>query len=356
MSEAKIHIGVLTSGGDCPGLNAAIRAVVLRAVDHYGWKVTGICNGTNGLFARPVDKVDLSPAIFDGTFLRRAGTMLGSVNFGDPTKMTMPDGTIKDRSAEIAEGYNELGLDALIAIGGDGSLEILDRIGRKGGWNWVGIPKTIDNDVAETDATIGFDTAVFVAVEALDRLQPTAASHDRLMILEVMGRDAGHIALHAGVAGGADVILMPEAPFSLQRITERVEEIRAGGRDFVMIVVAEGVSGIPDQAETGPGPALARALGATTGMPPRVTVLGHVQRGAEPTPRDRMLASAFGVHAVDLVAREEFGRVVAWRNREVSDFPLSVISGRTQKVSLDSGMVKTAAGLGIYLGDFEISP
>ena len=215
MAEAK-RISVMTSGGDCAGLNAAIRAVAYRAIEGYGFRVFGIHHGTHGLMETPVAAEELTLDQFDGNILRLGGTIFGSMNRGDPFAYPMPDGSVKDRSEEIIDGYHELGLDALIGIGGDGSLDILRRLALQGGLKLVGIPKTIDNDVNKTDNAIGYVTAVDVASGALDRLQPTAASHDRVMVLEVMGRSAGLIALSAGIAGGADAILMPEIPWTTE--------------------------------------------------------------------------------------------------------------------------------------------
>jgi 6-phosphofructokinase 1 len=255
-----------------------------------------------------------------------------------------------------------LALDALIGIGGDGSLGILGRLARQGGWNLVGIPKTIDNDVAQTEISIGFATAVDVATEALDRLQPTAASHNRVMVLEVMGRDAGHIALTAGIAGGADIVLIPEVPYRFEHIKAKIDAIRAGGRNFALVVVAEAVRTERGEAVTrlhaggaatygGIGHYLGARIGEATGAEVRVTVLGHVQRGAASIPQDRVMASAFGVHAVDLVAQGRFGRVVAWQNRSVVDVALDEVIDHSHTVEPDGALVRTARGLGICLGD-----
>src|SRR6185369_9162347 len=232
------RIGILTSGGDCAGLNAAIRAVVLRASEN-GWTVVGIRNGTAGLMERPVQAQELGFAVTETSVMRQGGTILGTTNKGDPFAFPMPDGTVLDRSNEVIAGYRELKLDALIGIGGDGSFAILRRLAQQGGINLVGIPKTIDNDLDMTDVSIGFATAVDIATEALDNLQPTAASHSRVMVLEVMGRDAGHIAISAGIAGGADVILIPEIPWKLDSIKNKIEELRARGRNFALVIVAE---------------------------------------------------------------------------------------------------------------------
>jgi phosphofructokinase-like protein len=357
------RIGILTSGGDCAGLNAAIRAVVHRAVLGFGWQVIGIRDGTRGLMARPPAVRELTLADFTGEMLRQGGTMLGTTNQGDPFHFPMEDGSFKDRSQDIIDGYNELRLDALIAIGGDGSLVLLRRIAQQGEINLVGIPKTIDNDVRFTENAIGYSTAVDVAVEALDRLQPTAASHNRVMILEVMGRDAGHIALNAGISGGADVILIPEIPYSIDRIGSKIDSIRREqDRNFALVVVAEGVrteTGDPviittadgQQRLGGIGHYLSRRIAEETGAETRVTVLGHTQRGGTPTPRDRFFASAFGVHAVDLVAEGKFDRMVAWSNRDCVDVCLEDVVTGPQLVDPQGNTVMTARGLGICLGD-----
>jgi ATP-dependent phosphofructokinase / diphosphate-dependent phosphofructokinase len=339
-------IGILTSGGDCAGLNAVIRAVVHRAVQGYGWRVVGIRQGTMGLLRRPVDAIELGLTIDDGKLLRMGGTILGTTNKGDPFAFPGPGGRKRDRSKEVIEGFRSTGADALIGVGGDGSFSILRRLAQQGRIKLVGIPKTIDNDVGATESAVGYHTAVSVATEALDRLQPTAASHDRVMILEVMGRDAGHIALAAGIAGGADVILIPEVIYKPAAVAAQIDKLRRRGRNFVLIVVAEAV---PDYG--GIGHRLAEVLAPLTGAEIRVTVLGHVQRGGAPTWSDRLVAQAFGVHAVDLVARGSFDRMVAWQNRAVVDVPLADAIVAPQTVDLLGTLVHTARGLGISLGD-----
>jgi len=357
-----MRLGILTSGGDCAGLNAALRAVVHRAVDGYGWTVIGIEQGTRGLMNRPPSARELALDIFDGTLMRQAGTILGTTNKGDPFAFPMADGTVRDRSDEVIEGMRMLGLDALIGIGGDGSQAILRKLAQKGGFGLVTIPKTIDNDVGETEVAIGFDTAVQVATEALDRLQPTAASHSRVMVLEVMGRDAGHIALVAGIAGGADVILIPEIPWSVGCIARRIERLRTLGRNFALVVVAEAIrtedgkvilQNLPGEAARygGVGHYVGSRIAAATGAEVRVTVLGHIQRGGSPDARDRLMASIFGVHAVDLVAEGKFDRMVGWRAREVIDVPIADIIAAPCLVEPAGPIVRTARGLGICLGD-----
>jgi ATP-dependent phosphofructokinase / diphosphate-dependent phosphofructokinase len=355
-------IGILTSGGDCSGLNAAIRAVVCRANEGYGWRVLGIHQGTMGLLHRPVQFEELGPRIVTTNILRMGGTILGTTNKGDPFAYPMPDGSLRDRSAEVIEGYRQLGLDALIGIGGDGSFAILRRLAIQGGLNLVGIPKTIDNDVGATENSIGFQSAVAVATEALDRLQPTAASHDRVMILELMGRDAGNIALTAGIAGGADVILIPEIEYTLEKVAAHIAKVRERGRNFALVVVAESVKDplghqVRQQHVTGSmtyggiGHRLGEEIARLTGAETRVTILGHVQRGGEPNALDRLIASAFGVHAVDLVAAGQFDRMVAWQNRNVVDVPLLDAIAAQQRVDPAGALVSTARGLDISFCD-----
>ncbi|HYC05586.1 MAG TPA: ATP-dependent 6-phosphofructokinase [Azospirillaceae bacterium] len=355
------RIGILTSGGDCAGLNAVIRAVVHRA-SGYGWQVIGIEEGTQGLLSRPVRYRVLDLPQVDGTMMRQGGTVLGTTNKGDPFAYPMADGTRKDRSTEIIGGCRELGLDALIGIGGDGSFAILHKLAKLGGLNFVGIPKTIDNDLGSTEMSVGFDTAVAVATEALDRLQPTAASHARVMVLEVMGRDAGHIALSAGIAGGADVILIPEIPWTVQGIADKIRTVRQTGRNFALVVVSEAVktmSGASAQQEFtdgqkrygGIGNHVGHLIAEATGAETRVTVLGHVQRGSPPTPHDRLIASAFGVAAVDLIKAGKFDRMVAWQNRRVVDVPIEDAIRAYASVETGGTLVETARGLGIYLGE-----
>jgi len=357
----KKRIGILTSGGDCAGLNAAIRAAVHRAIRGYGWEIYGIKDGTLGLMNRPLEYEKLDMKVFTGNFLRMGGTILGTTNKGDPFAFPMPDGSLRDRSQDFVDGIKELGLEALIVIGGDGSMKILRKLCKDGGIQMVGIPKTIDNDVHLTEYAIGFTTAVNTAVEALDRLQPTAASHHRVMILEVMGRDAGHIALHAGIAGGADAILIPEIPYSLAGIAEKLRSVENEGRNHALVVVAEGVKTEDGQKVTmaysggqsrygGIGHYLSDRLGSMIGAETRVTVLGHVQRGGMPSFRDRLIASAFGVHAVDLIAQGKFDRMVAWQNRGIIDVDIDDVVGVYRCVDPGEPLVHTARGLGIYLG------
>ena len=343
-------IGILTSGGDCAGLNAVVRAATLRAVNKYNWKVFGIKDGTLGLLTNPLDVIELTPSHFDGNLMRMGGTFLGTNNKGNPSK------------EKIIDGFKQLDLHALIGIGGDGSMKILQKLTKLGGINFVGIPKTIDNDVKDNELSIGYDTAVDVATNALDMLQPTAASHRRAMILEVMGRDAGHIALNAGIAGGADIILIPEIPYSINNIASHIEKIRSQGRNHALVVVAEAVKKEDGSKATvkfvdgevrlgGIGSYIGDEIYKLTKAETRVTVLGHVQRGAQPTHRDRLIASAFGVYAVDLISKEKFNRIVVWQNRGVTDIDLDSIAGQSKTISKNDPLIKVAQGLGIYVGE-----
>ena len=343
-------IGILTSGGDCGGLTAVVRAATLRAINKYQWKVFGIRDGTLGLLKNPLDVLELTTKHFDGNLMRMGGTFLGTNNKGNASEQ------------KVLEGFKKLELDALIGIGGDGSMKILQKLTQKGGINFVGIPKTIDNDVKDNDLSIGYDTAVDVATNALDMLQPTAASHRRAMILEVMGRDAGHIALNSGIAGGADVILIPEIPYSLKKIANHIDTIRTQGRNHALIVVAEAVKKEDGSKATvkfvdgqvrlgGIGTYLGDEIYKLTDAETRVTVLGHVQRGAQPTHRDRLIASAFGVYAVDLIAKEKFNRIVVWKNRGVTDIDLDSIAGQSKTINVSDPLIKVAQGLGIYVGE-----
>ncbi|MGB0749317.1 MAG: ATP-dependent 6-phosphofructokinase [Magnetospiraceae bacterium] len=359
---AKKRIGVLTSGGDCAGLNAVIRAVTRHASEGYGWEVVGILDGTRGVMERPMRTISLEHAVFSGTLLRQGGTILGTVNKGDPFAFPMPDGSLKDRSGDILDGIQELGLSGVIGIGGDGSMKLLNRLAKQGGFQFIGVPKTIDNDVPSTDDAVGFSTAVDTAVDALDRLQPTAASHQRVLILEVMGRDAGHIALSAGIAGGADVILIPEIPYNMEVIAKRIRAIYDSGRHHSLMVVAEAVNPVDgdktmhtyvdgESRYGGVAHMIGHAVQDLTGAETRVTVLGYVQRGGTPTPRDRVIASAFGVAAVDLIAEGKTEQVVTWRENRVIPVPLQEIAEGPALVDLDGTLVRTARGLHICLGD-----
>ncbi|HSQ61355.1 MAG TPA: ATP-dependent 6-phosphofructokinase [Acidobacteriota bacterium] len=332
-----MRIGVLTGGGDCPGLNAVIRAVVKRAMRSHGWSVLGVRHGWRGLLMDEVDEMELDDV---AGILPRGGTILGTSRT-NPYKE--PGGEAKIRAAFATHG-----LDALIAIGGEDTLGAANKLSLAG-LPIVGVPKTIDNDVNGTDYTFGFDTALAIATEAIDRLHTTAESHDRVMVVEVMGRHAGWIALESGIAGGADLILIPEFPTTLREICDVVTRRHARGRSFSIVVVAEGAQVtdhdgsplfVPGEKRDafghvrlgGIAPTIAERVEAVTGFESRYTVLGHIQRGGSPTAFDRVLGSRFGVAAVDLVARKGFGRMVAIRGTQIVDLPLSEAVGSIKTV------------------------
>ncbi|MGE4350738.1 MAG: ATP-dependent 6-phosphofructokinase [Bdellovibrionales bacterium] len=362
MSNSKPkRIALLTSGGDCAGLNAVIRGAVIYALS-LGWEIFGIEDGTHGLIDRPIRARKITIDDVNVMMLRQGGTILGTTNKGNPFAYPMPDGSVQDLSDSIVDAFKSLGCDAMIGIGGDGSLAILHRLAQQGDFPLIGIPKTIDNDLGMTESSVGFDTAVAVATEALDRLQPTAASHDRIMVLEVMGRDAGHIALSAGIAGGADVILIPEIPYSMEKVVAHIKAIRDKGRNFALIVVSEAVKTIEGSASTlsfyggekrfgGIGHYIGAEIAQMCQAETRVTVLGHVQRGGQPSAQDRLLAQAFGVHAIDLIREGNHNRMVAWSNRRVIDVPLEEATAHYQCVDPEGPLIKTARGLGICLGN-----
>jgi ATP-dependent phosphofructokinase / diphosphate-dependent phosphofructokinase len=317
------RIGLLTGGGDCPGLNAAIRAVVTRATGTHGVQVIGILDGWDGLMEgrmRPLDRDAVRG------LLQRGGTVLGTSR-RDPY-------VHGDGAGSLTPTLEREGIDALIVVGGDGTLRTADRLNAEG-IPIVGVPKSIDNDIAGTDTTIGFDTAVQIATEAIDRITTTAESHDRVMVVEVMGRTQGWIATHAGMAAGADAILVPEEPYDLGEVAALVRSRAARGRRYSVVVVAEGVTPPPGsrvearldafgfQRLGGVSTLVAAELEALTGFEARVTVLGHVQRGGVPSARDRVLATRFGIRAADVAARGRFGRMVALRGDTVTDVPLA---------------------------------
>ena len=361
-AQAIKRIGLLTSGGDCAGLNAAIRAVTYRAITHYGMQVIGIHEGVAGLLEQPMRYEELKLGLFTGELLRRGGTILGTVNKGNPFAYPMPDGSIKDRSHDVIQGLRDLGVEALIGIGGDGSMRILSRLVEQGNIAFVGIPKTIDNDVACTDYAIGYMSAVDVAVDALDRLQPTAASHRRVMLLEVMGRDVGWIAIAAGIAGGADVVLIPEIPYRIERVAETLRALYEAGRNHALVVVAEGIRPPSGEAVTiayadgevrygGVSHHIADLISRSTGAETRVTELGYVQKGGSPNAFDRALATALGTHAVDLVATGQIHRVAVWQSGQISDVALYEVAGKTRRLPPDHALIQTAREIGICLGD-----
>ena len=348
------QVGILTGGGDAPGLNAVIRAVVKYGAGRLGWRMIGIEDSFNGLLERPLRVQPLTPISCKG-ILGRGGTILGTTNHGDPFKF--PDGTghDADRSREVVRALDELGLEGMIVVGGDGTMRIARKLAQVHGIKVVGVPKTIDNDLGATDITFGFQSAVDCATDALDRLHTTAESHDRVLVLEVMGRHAGWIALHAGIAGGADCIVIPEIPWHAERLCGKLEERRAIGRPFTLIVVAEGAwpAGEIAPRRIVPGRAAQRVVDGIIARIPtveiRVTVLGHLQRGGGPVAFDRVLATRFGIGAVDLVEADGWGQMVRLRDGKIEGVPLADVDvNRT--VDPNGELVHAAKAVGAEFG------
>ncbi len=364
------RIAIMTGGGDCPGLNSVIRAVTRTAIRQYGWEVFGVEDAFSGLldldYRSPRGNQWLTEQSVEG-ISSRGGTILGTSNRSDPFRFVVErDGERVETDVfdRVLENWKKCELDALISVGGDGSMAIAQMAIERGLTQIVGVPKTIDNDLGATDVTFGFDTAVNIAVEAIDRLRDTAESHDRVMLVEVMGRDAGFIALHSGVAGGADAILLPEIPYSIEPIAAAVRARRLSGRPYSIIVVAEGAKPLGgDVSLLGPreAGAMARLHGAAARLGEelskhikldlRSTVLGHVQRGGSPSRFDRILGTRFGEQAVRLVARGEFGKMVALRGGDVVAVDIAEANRAPKRVQLDDPLVLTARALGIAFGD-----
>lgn len=352
--QVRPRIGVLTSGGDAPGLNAVIRAIV-KAAHCHGWDVLGFEDGYEGLLSNSLYRI-LTEQDVRG-LLRMGGTILGTTNKGHFVGRNPSMPAEEDPYVQAVQSIQDMGLQGIIAIGGEGTQNIAYELSMLGA-PIVGVPKTIDNDLAGTDRTFGFDTALQVATEALDRLHTTAASHNRVMVMEVMGRHAGWIALHGGIAGGADVILIPEIPFHMEEVAAKVMERQAQGRRFSTVVVAEGAyseSGdLLYQAEGrlgGMGAHVANQLQKITGKDTRVVVLGHLQRGGSPSPYDRILSTRFGSAAVFAIANREFGTMVALRGQSIVNVPLTEVCGKMKTVPPDSDIVSCARSLGISFGD-----
>ena len=359
-----MRIAISTGGGDAPGLNAVIRAAVLSAINR-GWEVLGVKRGFAGLLGED-EVVPLTKESVRG-IAHLGGTILRTTNRGNPFcyPRMQEDGSYReeDRSDELIASARRLGIDALISIGGDGSLDIAHKLCQKG-MRIVGVPKTIDNDVAGTVTTFGFDTAVNTAIEAIDKLHTTAESHDRVMIMEVMGRDAGFIALHSGLAGTADVILIPEIPYDVRKVCEKIMARDRAGRQFSIVVVAEGAfpaggssstigASLPGQARRigGVCELVARDIQAITGKETRSLVLGHLQRGGMPTGYDRFLATRFGGAAVRAIADERWGHMVALQTPHIVTIPIEEALREVKRVIPTHDVVLTARALGISFGD-----
>ncbi|MEX2153178.1 MAG: ATP-dependent 6-phosphofructokinase [Gemmatimonadaceae bacterium] len=359
-----MRLAISTGGGDAPGLNAVIRAVVLTALSR-NWEVLGIKRGFAGLLGED-DVVSLTRESVRG-IAHMGGTILRTTNRGNPFKFPRkrPDGTFEevDRSDELMANARQMGIDAMIAIGGDGSLAIANQLFDKG-MRIVGVPKTIDNDVAGTITTFGFDTAVNTALEAIDKLHTTAESHDRVIVIEVMGRHAGFIALHAGLAGTADVILIPEIPYDLSKVADKIKARDKAGRKFSIVVVAEGCvprggsesimgPSMPGQDRRVGGIAgrMAYELQNMTGKETRSLVLGHLQRGGMPTGYDRLLATRFGGAAVRAVEEQKWGHMVALQSPHIVTIPMREALQESKKVDPTHDVVRTARETGISFGD-----
>lgn len=358
------RIGVLTGGGDCPGLNAVLRAVVKTAMGRYGYEVTGFKDGYRGLVMN--DYVRFKPGDVSG-ILDKGGTILGTSNRDNPFKFAIErDDKVeyKDMSDRVIDNIGMHKIDCMVLIGGDGTLTSARDFARKG-INVIGVPKTIDNDLSGTDITFGFMTAVDTATEAIDKLHSTAESHHRVMILEVMGRYAGWIALESGIAGGADVILIPEIPYDISKVAQKVMERKNEGKHFSIVVVAEGakdkngnmvvskvVEDSPDPIRLGGiGNKIAGEIEELTGIETRVTVLGHLQRGGRPIPYDRILSTRYGVAAVELINQGKFGMMVSLKGNEITAVSLEEAVGKLKTVPPDGELIRIAKSVGVSFGD-----
>ena len=342
-NKKRQRIGILTAGGDCPGINAAIRGVGKTAIIKYNMEVVGISDGFTGMINK--EYIELNERDLSG-ILTLGGTILGTSRekpFKDSSKgkneMKKPD--------LIKEHYEQMGLDCLVCIGGNGTLKTAYLLANEG-LNIIGIPKTIDNDVWGTDVTFGFDSAVNIATEAIDRLHSTANSHKRIMVIELMGHNAGWLALYSGVAGGGDVILIPEIPFTAKKVCDYLVKRANENKPYSIVVVAEGVK-VPVKDKS-PGPYIANMIYEQTGLESRETVLGYLQRGGSPSPMDRILASRFGATAANMIAEKDFGKMVAQRNCEIASVPLSEVAGKTRLVDPENPLVIKAKELGTSFG------
>lgn len=358
------RIGILTGGGDCPGLNAVIRAVVKTVINDYQIAVVGFKDGFEGLVENKFVNLDLNNV---SGILTRGGTILGSSNRADPFKYPVLENgqyEYRDRSDQAVKTFNEHGLEALVCIGGDGTMVVSHKIAGKN-IPVVGIPKTIDNDLVGTDVTFGFDSALTTATEAIDKIHTTAQSHHRVMVIEVMGRYAGWLALCSGIAGGGDIILIPEIPYDIDHICEAIKQRKYHGRYFSILVVGEGakpkggemvvkkrVEGSPEPIRLGGiGHKVADDIEDKIQVETRVTILGHLLRGGVPSPADRLLATRFGVAAAEHVAKRKFGKMVALRGNEIITVPIDEIAGKTRTVPPDSPYLSMARSVGTCLGE-----
>lgn len=364
MENKERRFAVLTGGGDCPGLNAVIRAVVKTFLQN-DCEVYGVINGFNGLVNDNLKLMDYAAV---SGILPRGGTILGTTNRDNPFKFAVEENgelVYKDMREKVLENLQKYDIEALVVIGGDGSLNIGAQLARECGVKVVGVPKTIDNDLPCTERTFGFDTAMAMATEALDRLHTTAESHHRVMVLEVMGRYAGWIALHSGIAGGADVILLPEIPYKLDSVIKKIEARKAAGKSFSIVVAAEGAK--PEGGEMsvarvvkgsfepirlgGIGEKVANAIEEATGIESRCTVLGYLQRGGSPTPYDRVLSTRYGVAAAEACLRGEYNVMVSLYHDQIVTVYIQKAASQPRQVPVDSEIIRTGRQLGMCFGD-----
>jgi len=348
-------IGICTGGGDAPGLNAVIRAAVKAAILKYKWKVIGIPDGFDGIIW-PERSRELTLKDVSG-ILPRGGTILGTTNRGDPFHYkTTENGleVVRDISGQVIANSKKLGIDAIISIGGDGSMKIAQDL-FVAGMQIVGVPKTIDNDLSATEVTFGFDTALHTATDAVDKIHTTAESHHRVMVVEVMGRDAGWIALEAGIAGGAHIILIPEIAFSIEKICQHLAAREKYGKRFTIMVVAEGIKLPPEMKHMSRTFAVGNMIGDAIALMSRkevrVSVLGHIQRGGSPSPYDRILATRFGVGAVELIAAGGFGKMVCLQQESIRAVAIADAVGKMKTVDPAGEIVRAARAIGIGFGD-----
>ena len=337
-----MKIGILSSGGDCPGINATIRGVGKTALMHYGMEVIGIHSGFIGLLKKDIQVFDERSL---SGILNLGGTILGTSR-EKPFRKLLASGD-SDKPRIIKENYQELGLDCLVCIGGNGTQKTANLLSQQG-LNVVGVPKTIDNDVWGTDITFGFDTAVNIATESIDRLHSTASSHKRVMVVEVMGHHAGWIALYAGMAGGADVILLPELGYDINKVNEAILDRARRGKPYSIVVVAEGIE-TPNKKQR-PSDYITKAIEEGTGIETRDTVLGYTQRGGNPSPFDRNLATRLGGHATELIANHQYGRMVCLREGKIDSLPLAEVAGKLKLVTPDHDLIKQGERMGILFG------
>ena len=337
------RIGILTAGGDCPGLNAAIRGVGKTAIVEYGMQVFGFTAGFSGLINNEYQ--ELKESQLSG-ILTLGGTILATSR-EKPYKIVKEDGTENDKPEKIIKNYYNLGLDCVVCIGGNGTMKTANLLSKEG-LNIIGIPKTIDNDVWGTDVSFGFDSAVQIATDAIDRLHTTANSHQRVMIIEVMGHNAGWIALYSGLAGGGDVILLPEINFNIESVVKSIEKRYTDKKPYSIVVVAEGITKPLNESAAS---YISKAIQAHTGIETRETVLGYIQRGGSPSAMDRILATHYGAFAAQCIAEGNFGTMVAMKQNELKTVPLDEVGGKMRLIEPDFALIQKARKMGVSFGD-----